>query len=263
MVENGMGLADFRVGGEFICGGRRWRCTDIDSRVIVAIPLEHDDDPSWYKGPSFAVAETVFDEDDHPGCQPVPADQPGREPPKEAAHPVEQARALEAQAHEGGLRFGAYLLPGLAGWVLELVEQGVFLDPSEAVFAILSEHKELALHADLRQEILWRSLQAAIDDPRPAIPHDEATERIRRKLADGRPLPSRPWTVAGLLAKRQQLQAVRFKLEHVLRKVASMAKAQRREHHGRLRRYLPSELDLAIVTPAHLAKGFFLASPFS
>ena len=31
---------DFVIGQEFWCGGKRWRCTDIGSRVIVAICLE-------------------------------------------------------------------------------------------------------------------------------------------------------------------------------------------------------------------------------
>ena len=115
----------------------------------------------------------------------------------EAARRVEQARALKAQAlkaqaRKGGLRFAAYLPPGLAEWVLELVEQGVFLDPSEVVFAILSEHRDLAPHADLRRESLRRSLAAASDDPRPPVPHDEVIERIRKKLAGGR-MPPAEW----------------------------------------------------------------------
>jgi hypothetical protein len=82
--------SDFRVGLEFWCGGNRWRCTDIGSRVIVAISLEpHEvadyvpssdrvsqgkltryvtDDPSWLDGPPYAVVERVFDEYDLPGC---------------------------------------------------------------------------------------------------------------------------------------------------------------------------------------------------
>jgi hypothetical protein len=55
------------------CGGRRWQCTDIGTRTIIAIPLEHEDDPSWYNGPAYAVAESVFDEYDPAGCTPVQA----------------------------------------------------------------------------------------------------------------------------------------------------------------------------------------------
>ena len=32
--------SDFAIGDEFWCGGRQWRCTDIGTRVIVAIRLD-------------------------------------------------------------------------------------------------------------------------------------------------------------------------------------------------------------------------------
>ena len=85
----------FRIGLEFWCGTRRWRCTDVGSRVIVAISLEpHEvvqieritghprevrerrfmtDDPSWLNGPPFAVAEHIFDEYSMEGCSLTPA----------------------------------------------------------------------------------------------------------------------------------------------------------------------------------------------
>ncbi len=81
---------EFRIGQQFWCGGKRWRCTDIGSRVITAIYLEpHEmvtvetdkgnpairrehrymtDDPSWLIGPPYKVAEVVFDEYDILGC---------------------------------------------------------------------------------------------------------------------------------------------------------------------------------------------------
>jgi hypothetical protein len=81
---------EFRIGQQFRCGGRRWRCTDVGSRVIAAICLEpHEvvtvetdkdnpanrreyrsmtDDPSWLIGPAYKVAEEVFDEYDIEGC---------------------------------------------------------------------------------------------------------------------------------------------------------------------------------------------------
>ena len=39
-------------------------------------------------------------------------------------------------------------------------KQGVFVDPSEAVFVMLGEQKDLEPHDDLRREILRRSLEA-------------------------------------------------------------------------------------------------------
>jgi hypothetical protein len=76
---------DFHIGLDFWCGEKRWRCTDVGSRVIVAISLEAHEvvsserdpndptkrierrymssDPSWLNGPPYAIAEDVFDED--------------------------------------------------------------------------------------------------------------------------------------------------------------------------------------------------------
>ncbi|MBV8264531.1 MAG: hypothetical protein JOY87_11980 [Candidatus Eremiobacteraeota bacterium] len=81
-----------------------------------------------------------------------------------AAH----AATLKAQA--GGLRFAAFLPSELAVWLLELIEQGVFKDPSEAVFVMLGEQQDLAAYPDLRRELLRRTVEAAANDPRPAIP---------------------------------------------------------------------------------------------
>jgi hypothetical protein len=92
-VPEGMTHADFEIGKTFICGGRRWRCTDIGTRTIIAICLEDTEivisslDPAiapttrtlsqaeaeaegWFHGPPYAVSETVFDEYDLPGCSP-------------------------------------------------------------------------------------------------------------------------------------------------------------------------------------------------
>ncbi len=109
---------------------------------------------------------------------------------EDRASDITQAKALREQASQGGLRFEVYLPSSLAEWVLDFVERGVFTDPSEAVFVILGEHQELEPHADLREEILRRSLEAAMNDPRPSIPGEEVMERMRRKLAEPRPEPA-------------------------------------------------------------------------
>lgn len=62
-----MDHSDFRIGGEFVTAAGRWRCTDIGTRVIIAIQLGASDS-SWYNGPPFAVPEVVFDEYDLKGC---------------------------------------------------------------------------------------------------------------------------------------------------------------------------------------------------
>ena len=106
------------------------------------------------------------------------------------ANNIAQAKALKEKAQKGGLRFEAYVPPGLAEWLLGLVELGVFADPSEAVFVILGEHKDLEPHADLRRELLKRTLQAAMDDPRPSVPHEEVMERLRKLATAPRPEPA-------------------------------------------------------------------------
>lgn len=78
----------FRVGIEFWCGGRRWRCTDVGARTLVGICLEPQEvvsvtgdaevggmttqtittDDSWLAGPPYAVTEEVFDEQSIDGC---------------------------------------------------------------------------------------------------------------------------------------------------------------------------------------------------
>lgn len=67
-----MERTDFRIGLEFVTAAGRWRCTDVGTRVVVAIPLDRTD-PDWHHGPPYAVAETVFDEHDLAGCAPAPS----------------------------------------------------------------------------------------------------------------------------------------------------------------------------------------------
>jgi len=90
-LPDGMTHAEFAIGGTFTCGGKRWRCTDIGTRVIVAICLEPremvrswyengerieerylSDDPRDLDGPPYGVVEHVFDENDIQGCTPFP-----------------------------------------------------------------------------------------------------------------------------------------------------------------------------------------------
>ena len=111
--------------------------------------------------------------------------------PADKAHAVEQAKRLRNQVAEGGLKFEAYLPPSLALWLLDRIEQGQFLDPSEAVFVILGEHEELEPHADLRREMFKRRIQAAADDPRPGISGEEIKAELREKRKAPLPEPAR------------------------------------------------------------------------
>lgn len=97
---------------------------------------------------------------------------------EEKARDVAQAKALRELARNGGLRFEAYLPPALADWVLDLVERGVFADPSEAVFVMLGEQKDLEPHADLRHECLKRTLESAKRDPHPGVSLADVNARL-------------------------------------------------------------------------------------
>ncbi len=78
--------SDFTLGTVFWSSDRQWRCTDVGSRVIVAIRIdaveigsnkptlrrtlnrEQAEANGWFNGPPYAVAEVVFDGDDIEGC---------------------------------------------------------------------------------------------------------------------------------------------------------------------------------------------------
>jgi hypothetical protein len=53
----------FPLGAHFVIEGHDqvWRVTDVGTRVVIAI--EHK--PGWMEGPPYALAERVFDENDH------------------------------------------------------------------------------------------------------------------------------------------------------------------------------------------------------
>ena len=79
--------SDFVIGETFWTQAGAFRCTDIGTRVVVAVKLgarevsrtesvdgelritnRIDDDPSWLNGPPYAVEEVVFDENELMGC---------------------------------------------------------------------------------------------------------------------------------------------------------------------------------------------------
>jgi hypothetical protein len=81
--------SEFEIGTMFWRGGGQWRCTDVGTRTITAVRIDrveiHDhpagslrvlccaeaEEEGWFNGPPYAVAETVFDEDDIEGCSPA------------------------------------------------------------------------------------------------------------------------------------------------------------------------------------------------
>jgi hypothetical protein len=60
----------FVIGLEFWKSGARWRCTDVGTRTVVAIKLEHEN-KLLQEGPPYAVDEYLLDEYDLPACYPV------------------------------------------------------------------------------------------------------------------------------------------------------------------------------------------------
>ena len=62
-----MKKSDFCIGTEFFTGAGKWRCTDVGTRVIVAIKID-DQDSCNFAGPPYSITECVFDEYDLDGC---------------------------------------------------------------------------------------------------------------------------------------------------------------------------------------------------
>lgn len=98
-----------------------------------------------------------------------------------------QVQELREGAGNGGLQFQAYLPPAIALWLLDHIAKGTFRDPSEAVFILFNEAKELEPHTDLRQELLKRMILQSADDPRPGIPAEELMARF--EVMRGKPKP--------------------------------------------------------------------------
>lgn len=86
--------SEFAIGRAFATRHSLWLCTDIGTRVVVAIRLDSAEtvsvvvrggkpgpethaaidprvDTSWLNGPPYALAEAVFDEYDQGACLPV------------------------------------------------------------------------------------------------------------------------------------------------------------------------------------------------
>lgn len=92
-----MDHADFRIGQDFWCSDRLWRCTDVGQRVIVAIRIDEitavrmelatmiqtkhtmtgaeAEREGSFDGPPYGVAECVFDEYDFEACTPTREEQ--------------------------------------------------------------------------------------------------------------------------------------------------------------------------------------------
>jgi hypothetical protein len=125
---------------------------------------------------------------------PAPTDDMGDKPYDAAERRAGAAHAanLTAQAASGGLRFAAYLPPNLALCLLRLIETGVFIDPSEAIFVMFGEQQDLAAYPDLRRELLRRTVETAAADPGPSVSAEIAIAEVRVPLSAPRPFGMRP-----------------------------------------------------------------------
>jgi hypothetical protein len=61
---------EFTIGLRFFMGAREYQCTDVGTRVAVAVEITEWArlDPTWLNGPTYAIPEIVIDEDDFPAC---------------------------------------------------------------------------------------------------------------------------------------------------------------------------------------------------
>lgn len=102
----------------------------------------------------------------------------------------QQAQSIREATSDGGLRFQVYLPPALALWLLDRIEDGMFIDPSEAVFVLFMQARDLEPQLDLRQDLLHRQIMSAINDPRPSISAEELRERFTDAREKRRPDPA-------------------------------------------------------------------------
>jgi len=111
-----MNHSDFYIGLEFVgAGGIRYRCTDVGTRTILAIQLNHRS-PAWYQGPPYITEEIVFDEVEIGLCHLTIEDaisvaalnnETSRHPgyPADVVKRMMKARRAHRYPHEGVLRF--------------------------------------------------------------------------------------------------------------------------------------------------------------
>ena len=108
-----MKYSEFVIGGTFWCSDQQWQCTDIGTRTIIAMridPVEvgsnvpelrrtltraEAEKEGWFKGPPYAGAEVVFDEDYMLACS--------REPDAEVQADVDAVRKWQLAAIEEGI----------------------------------------------------------------------------------------------------------------------------------------------------------------
>lgn len=70
-----MDFSEFAIGQTFWTATGEWRCTDLGTRVVIAIKVREMEgtmpDPRSLVGPLYEAEESVFDEYDQDGCAPT------------------------------------------------------------------------------------------------------------------------------------------------------------------------------------------------
>ena len=110
--------------------------------------------------------------------------------------PEEDAR-ISAHIRARGLTFEVFLPEGIADWLWQKLEAGVYKDPAEAAFLAFQDLMELDRHPAVRAQLLKAMVTAVADDPRPGITIEEFRaqhEATLREYASTEPPAPRTWS---------------------------------------------------------------------
>lgn len=117
-------------------------------------------------------------------------------PADEHAFTPEEDARICAHIRARGLTFEVFLPEGMAKWLWQKLEAGVYKDPGEAAFLAFQDLMELERHPKVRAELLKAMLDAAAGDPRPGITIEEWRAKHHAKLreyASTEPPAPRTW----------------------------------------------------------------------
>jgi hypothetical protein len=171
-----MDRSEFVIGETFWWGRLPWRCTDIGTRVVMAIRLDIYPDSSWFNGPPYKVGEIVFDESAIKECTADPPLDEHGGPPKprigqirtvvvEGAN-AEQMRKNMAKAIECGKEF-VWEPPGLRHSEFEI--GGIFACGGFRLWRC-TDIGSRAITAIALDDLLFEGSRSDLDDGRPHSP---------------------------------------------------------------------------------------------
>ena len=103
-------------------------------------------------------------------------------------------QTLRTQAQVGGLRFIAHFPPPLASWLFDQIEDGLFANPKEAVFALAALYREQEPFDATREALLERAcLAMCIEDHRRSLPPVQDIGKHVQNLLDAPSVPPAIW----------------------------------------------------------------------